>query len=392
MDLGSGRDAALRRILVVKLASLGDLLTATPALRALRTSFPRAHLAVLATPSSAPALRGLDSLDEVLLFDKVAFDQPRDAVRGLPRALRFACGLRAGGWDALVLLHHLTTPFGVAKYAALARASGAPVRAGLDNGRGRWFLTHRAVDRGFGWRHEADYWLDVVETLGARRPARPRLELAIAPDDETWAAARWDEMAPGQAALLVPGSGAFSLARRWTPERFIEVGRALHAEDGLTPIVLSGLAADEQELAWRVGAGIGSEARVAPPAPSPQALSALIRRCRLVVANDGGPVHVAAAVGTPVVAIFGPTNHRAWGPYPPHEERNQVVREPLACSPCIHRGHSFGTPQGCGARTCLAILEPATVLAAGRRALVAGAPDHPAAQEVAAFAGSRASP
>ena len=392
MDIGRGRGAALRRILVVKLASLGDLLTATPTLRALRTSFPHAHIAVLTTPSSAPALRGLDSLDEVILFDKFAFDRPRDTVRGLPQALRFARDLRAGGWDALVLLHHLTTPFGLAKYAALARASGAPVRAGLDNGRGRWFLTHRAVDRGFGSRHEADYWLDVVEALGACRPARPRLELAIAPDDETWAAARWDEMAPGQAALLVPGSGAFSVARRWSPERFAEVGRALPAEDDLTPIVLSGLATDEQALAWRIAADIGPEARVAPPAPSPQALGALIRRCRLVVANDSGPVHIAATVGTPVVAIFGPTNHRAWGPYPPHAERNQVVREPLACSPCVHRGHNFGTPQGCAARTCLAILEPATVLAAGRRLLAAGPLDQPTAEKVVVSTGSRATP
>jgi ADP-heptose:LPS heptosyltransferase len=392
MGVADGRDSALRRILVVKLASLGDLLTATPALRALRTSFPRAHLAVLTTPSSAPALRGLDSLDEVILFDKFAFDRPQDAVRELPRALRFARDLHAGGWDALVLLHHLTTPFGIAKYAALARASGAPARAGLDNGRGGWFLTHRAVDHGFGWRHEADYWLDVVETIGARRPARPRLELAIAPDDEAWGAAQWKEMVPGQAALLVPGSGAFSVARRWSPERFAEVGRALHARHGLTPMVLSGLAPDEQALAWRVRARIGSDARVAPPAPSPQALGALIRRCRLVVANDSGPVHVTAAVGTPVVAIFGPTNHRAWGPYPPGEKRNQVVRERLACAPCIHRGHSFGTPQGCAARTCLAILESAQVVAACQRALAASVAEQPAAEEGAVLSGRRASP
>jgi len=110
-------------------------------------------------------------------------------------------------------------------------------------------------------------------------------------------------------------------------------------------------------------------ARVAPPAPSPQALGALLRRCRLVVANDGGVVHVATAVGTPVVAIFGPTNERAWAPYPTTDPRHQVVREVLACAPCIHRGHSFGTPQGCPARTCLAILEVSDVLAAAERAL-----------------------
>src|SRR5207237_407533 len=125
------------RILVVKLASLGDLLTITPALRALRTTFGDAHIGVLTTPGSAPALRGLDSHDEIITFDKFAFDRASDAVRSLPSALRLTSELRAGDWDTLVLLHHLTTAFGIAKYAALSLGCGARRRVGLDNGRGR---------------------------------------------------------------------------------------------------------------------------------------------------------------------------------------------------------------------------------------------------------------
>ena len=361
---------APERILVVKLATLGDVLMATPALRALRSSFPHAHIGVLVPPASAAALRGLSSLDQVLTFDKYAFDQPADAFRKLPRALGLAARLRAGRWDTLVLLHHLTTPFGIAKYAALSLSSGARRRVGLDNGRGRWFLTASAPDWGFGWRHEVDYMLDVVGVLGARHPGTPRLELAIAPHDEAWASSRWAELgAPAAAVLLVPGSGAFSRARRWAPERFVQVGQTLQAQHGLQPLVLAGLDADEQALAHQIAAALGLRAGIVPPAPGPQALGAIIRRCRLLVANDSGPVHVATAVGTPVVAIFGPSNDRMWAPYPPSEGRNQVVRETLACTPCIHRGHSFGTPQGCPARTCLAILEASSVLAAAERAL-----------------------
>src|SRR6202049_1223490 len=155
------------RILVVRLASLGDLLITTPALRALRTSFPDAQIGVLTTPGSAPALRGLDTYDEVIPFDKSASTRPRDALKSLPDALRLGAALRAGNWQTLVLLHHLTTPFGIAKYAALSLGSGAQRRVGLDNGRGTWFLTDSAEDRGFGWRHEVDYCLDVVGVLGA---------------------------------------------------------------------------------------------------------------------------------------------------------------------------------------------------------------------------------
>lgn len=361
--------SAPRRILVVKLATLGDVLTMTPALRALRTTFQEAHIGVLTTPASATALRGLDSYDEVITFDKFAFDRPSDALLSIPSALSLRTELRKQNWDLLVLLHHLTTPFGIAKYAALSLASGARRRVGLDNGRGRWFLTDSAEDGGFGWRHEADYWLDVVAVLGARHPGAPRLELSVAPDDDGWAAARFDELGVRAPVLLVPGSGAFSRARRWAPERFAAMGRALFDRHGLVPLVLSGLDPDEQQLAVAVADQIGPVARVAAPAPSPQALGALIRRCQLVIANDGGVVHVATAVGTPVVAVFGPTNDQAWGPYPADELGHVIVRETLACSPCIHRGHSFGTPQGCPARTCLAILEPSRVIAAAERVL-----------------------
>jgi heptosyltransferase-2 len=139
-------------------------------------------------------------------------------------------------------------------------------------------------------------------------------------------------------------------------------------------LVLSGLDRDEQALAASIATAIGPAASVAPPAPSPQSLGALVRRCRLVVANDSGPVHVATAVGTPVVAIFGPSNDRAWGPYPPEDAAHQVAREVVACAPCIHRGHAFGTPEGCPARTCLSILEVHDVLAAVERALAARRP------------------
>jgi ADP-heptose:LPS heptosyltransferase len=354
-----------QRILVVKLATLGDLLTITPALRALRSSFPTAHIGVLTTPGHVAALRGLDSVDELIAFDKYAFDRPLEALAHLPDATQFASDLRGGHWDTLLLLHHLTTEFGVAKYAALSLLSGAPRRVGLDNGRGRWFLTESAPDFGFGVKHEVEYWLDVVGVLGARHPGKPRLELSVMPDDDLWAADR----VPPDAVLLVPGSGAYSTARRWAPERFAAVGRALRERDGLTPVVLSGTAPDEEVLARQVAQAVGPDAMLAPAAPTPQALGGLVRRCRLVIANDGGVVHVATAVGTPVVAIFGPSNDRAWAPYPTNDPRHQVVREQLVCAPCIHRGHSFGTPQGCPARTCLALIEPEDVLVAAARAL-----------------------
>jgi heptosyltransferase-2 len=361
----------VKRILVVKLADLGDVLTATPAIRALRTGHPRAHLAALVTPRSATILAGTDLVDEIIPFEKAAFDRPLLAGLSAPTALGLARRLRTDGWDALALFHHLTTSFGVAKYAALCLASGAPIRAGLDNGRG-WFLTHRAVDGGFGARHEVDYCLTVAELLGGHNPD-PRLEIHVTPEDQAWAAEHVRErgLEDGRWLALHPGSGAFSIARRWPAQRFAAVARTL-AADGLPTAVIVGPTPGEDLLARSVVVAAGGGTLVGP-APTPGALVALLGRSRLFLGNDGGAMNMAVAAGVPIVAVFGPSNDRAWGPYPLTSPRHAVVRETLACAPCIHRGHEFGTPAGCEARTCLDLIGPDAVIAAARRVLAATA-------------------
>ena len=356
------------RILVVKLADLGDVLTATPAMRALRLAHPSAHIAALVTPKSAPLLEGTDLVDEIIPFDKAAFDRPLGAGLSLPMAVGLARKLRSRRWDAVALFHHLTTAFGVAKYAALCLASGAERIAGLDNGRGT-FLTDRVVDDGFGAMHEADYWLAVAGLLGGRNP-EPVYEVPVRAADRGWADREITRVAPdgGPVLAIHPGSGAFSLARRWPAERFAGVVRKLVQERGLLPLVIQGPGPDEGLLARAVAVGAGGAA-VVGPAPSLGALVALLERVRLFVGNESGVLHVAVAARAPIVAIFGPTNERAWGPYPLTAPRHAIVRETLACAPCVHRGHAFGTPAGCAARTCIDLVEPAAVIAAAERVL-----------------------
>lgn len=362
----------MKRILVVKLADLGDLLTATPAIRALRYAHPDAYIGALITPKCASILAGTDLVDEVILFEKAAFDSPLAASGQLPIALGLMKRLRAGKWDALALLHHLTTSFGIAKYASLCLASGAPIIAGLDNGRG-WFLTARVIDDGFGARPEADYWLAVAKLLGGHNPD-PHYELPVTDADRAWANTQVERIRVDGSQLLVvhPGSGIFSLARRWPAERFAAVVRSLAASHGLTPVMIQGPDKDEGQLARAVVMAAGS-GHVVGPAPSLGALAAFLSKVRLFVGNDSGVLQVAVAAGVPIVAIFGPTNDRAWGPYPLSSPRHAVVREVLACSPCVHREHSLGTPQGCAARTCLDLVEPAAVAAAAARVLAKSA-------------------
>lgn len=356
------------RILIVKLADLGDVITATPAIRALRMAHPSAHLGALVTPKCAPVLAGTGLVDEIIPFEKAIFDRPLTAGASMPLALDLAKRLRTPRWDTLVLLHHLTTAFGVAKYAALCLGSGASRVVGLDNGRG-WFLTDRATDHGFGAKHEVEYWLDVAALIGGHNPD-PHYELPVTPADRAWADAEAVRLDPTDAGLLAvhPGSGPFSMARRWPPERFAAVVRTLVARHGLRPFMIQGPGPDEGTLARMVAVGAGG-GQIVGPSPTLGALVALFERVRLFVGNESGVVHLAVAGGAPIVVIYGPTNDRAWGPYPPSAPRHAVVREALACAPCVHRGHSLGTPAGCAARTCLDLIEPAAVVAAAEAVL-----------------------
>ena len=361
---------ALRRILVVKLADIGDLLTATPALRALRRRYPTAQITALVTPHTASLLIGNDAVDHTMLFPKAVFDDPRGLVRPwrAARAVALVAGLaarlRREAFDAVALLHHLTTPWGTSKYRALVRASGARVRAGLDNGAGG-FLTHRAQDRGFGARHEVDYWLDTVTALGATVSA-PALELHLTAEELAAADRRWSSLGlDGRSVVaLHPGSGAFSRAKRWPVARFAAVGDAL-ALDGLAVAVVGG--PEEASLAAQVRSAMAMPSVPLLGIPTPRDLAAALRRCTLFVGNDSGVMHCAATMGVPVVAVFGLSNHRAWGPYPP--DRHRVVRLDLPCSPCLYHGFGLGTPEGCPARMCLNELEPNVVLAAARELL-----------------------
>lgn len=129
IELNPDRRATLvnpRHILVVKLSDIGDVLTATPALRALRESFPATRLDALVPPNSAPVLAESPLVNDVIVFDKFQYDRPLDAIKpsSLATLVRFARELCRQCYDCLVILHHLTTRWGALKYAALALTRG----------------------------------------------------------------------------------------------------------------------------------------------------------------------------------------------------------------------------------------------------------------------------
>ncbi|MBF6590993.1 MAG: glycosyltransferase family 9 protein [Ktedonobacterales bacterium] len=365
------------RILVVKLAGLGDLLLATPALRALRARYPTARIDALVTTEAAPLLRDAPLVDHIFRVEKYAYDAPAQVARHperLARLIQPLAALRHERYDALLLPHHLTLRFGRLKYRALLAAVGARVTVGLDNGWGD-FLDLRVPDRGFGARHEAEYALDVVAAIDATLPLGARgLRMADLGWEEGFTSREERpvlQQAKTPRIALHPGGGTYSLARRWPAARFAEVAATLHREMGAACVLVGG--AEERALHAEILDRLDhpSWGKSVAGATDPRALAHVLAGCALFIGNDSLPMHLATAMGLPVVAVFGPSNARAWGPYSPDApERAAIVRRSdLACSPCFYRGHALGTPQGCPPRPCLTELSAQPVLAAARRLL-----------------------
>lgn len=339
------------RILIVKLADLGDLLIAEPAIRSLRQAFPNARIDLLTTPHAAPLAELMGHGVRPLSFDKRAFDSLGiSGARSSAALARLGWELASSRYDRVVLLHHLTTRWGAAKFRALVAATRAPLIAGLDNGRGD-FLTHRVIDRGFGYVHEAEYMLGVAITAGGERvQPHPRVhaDLTAAPAG-----------LPERFIAIAPKAGEYSAAREWPLERFADLAAAL-TRDGHRIVIVGG--ADAEDAGQAIAAELPEGAATSLAGRTSLAeTAATLARAQLLVGNDSFPGHLAAAVGTPVVSIFGPSNHRAWRPFVSFEVPGKVVRAAIPCSPCLYTGHRLGRREGCPLRTCLDMVAPGDV-------------------------------
>jgi len=364
-------------ILVIKMAGIGDLLLATPALHALRETYPHAHIDLLVTPDSAGILNGWQVIDRIIVLDKYLFDYPQQFLTRPHNLLRLKPlwrDLRDGHYDAVLLLHHLTLPFGRLKHQLLLRATGAQWRVGLDNGHG-WFLNVRVKDNGFGAMHEAEYYLAVAGAVGAKtKDKRLVVPLSEADHRQAWQLLYEHETPQNIRHPIIamhPGSGGYSTARRWAPERFAQLADTLYSSVGGQLLLLGG--PEEAELHQHIIDMMHSEMPVRSMAGrgSIKVTAALLEQVDLFIGNDSALVHLAVAAGTPTVAIFGLTNAQAWGPFADEKAGQQalIVRLNLPCMPCFYRGHDLGTPEGCATRDCLALLGVDPVATAARRLL-----------------------
>ncbi|MDX2140799.1 MAG: WecB/TagA/CpsF family glycosyltransferase [Chloroflexota bacterium] len=353
------------RILVVQLADIGDLVLSTPALAALRDAHPNVHITLLTTRHAAPIVQYSALVNNILTFDKHTFDSPKALLKpaNLRQALLLARRLHAGRYDTTLIFHHFSTRLGALKFAALAWSAGSKRIIGLDNGNG-FFLTERIADEGFGARHQTQYWLDLAALTGASSAPRPAV-VGWSEADAAWARAALGRLNADKPIIAIhAGSGGYSSARRWDAVKFAAVADALAQQHG-AQIVLVGGKGDDSAA---VRAAMRHSALDLTERTTLHQLAALLAHCDLFIGADSGVMHIAAAVGTPVVAIFGPSNAAAWSPWTP-QGKSVVVRSAPECSPCSYVGTGVGLRNGCAARTCMRMVGVREVVKAAAQVL-----------------------
>ncbi len=311
-----------RKILVRATNWIGDAVLSLPALNALRSRFPAAEIVLVAKPWVSELYQNHPSLNRLIVYD------PGGAHRGVRGFNTFIESLRREEFSAAVLLQNA---FQAAWMAWRARI---PVRVGYaTDGRGA-FLT-RAVQPppAFEWGHQSNYYLQMLFRAGLIEKPRPVSEvpLSLLPRERTWAAKQLRDLGLDGPRFLVglsPGA-SFGPAKRWIPERF--AGLADRLIGALDADVLIFGTESERPLAEDVARAMAHTPVIVAGKTTLRQWMALLGACRLVVTNDSGPMHVAAALGLPVLAIFGSTDERATGPLSPWA---RVVRRQVDCSPC----------------------------------------------------------
>ena len=323
------------RILIVRLSALGDVVNTLPALTALRRGHPKAHIAWLVEDRAADILHSHPLLDEVIIFPRLKWQQSFSLRRGRWRTLadcyQFFSALRARRFDIAIDFQ------GNAKSGFLSYMSGAKIRLGFDrrnSSEGNIVFTNRRVPIANPHINRAEKYLVLARAVGGSMAPWAPAVLPTWPAEAAAAKALLREAGVRRRPLIAlhPGTSEFGAFKRWPPERFGQLARRLARRWNAGILVTWG--PRERPLAVQVASAAGRSAVVSPPTHSIRELAELLRQADLFISADTGPMHVAAALGVPVVALFGPKDPVLHGPY---GEKTRVVRAGVACSPCSKR-------------------------------------------------------
>jgi len=306
----------VKNILVIKLRYVGDVLLATPVLRALRERFPESRLSMLVNRGTEDILKWNPDLDRIPVVERAS----------LAEQVRFVKELRQSGFDCVIDLTDGD------RSAILTRLSRSPVRIGF-NEEHRWRgLMYTSIVKTSSAVHRMERDLEALRPLDVEPKAGP-LVLHTSPRDDEEADNLLREVGVGESdrPLIMFQSGARYWFKAWPAERFAELADRL--TEAYNCRILVGGSAAEQGIAEAIKRRSRSSSISLAGRTTLLQYAAVLKRCTLFVGNDNGPMHMAVALGLPVVALFGPSDPSIWGP---RGGQTEVLYKGLDCRRCFH--------------------------------------------------------
>lgn len=306
-----------KRILIIKLSAVGDCVLVTPSIRAIRQNNPKAYIALLTGRLESQALKGCPYVDEMIIYDRAGRD------KGWLRFLEVAAEIRRYGFEEVVDLQNNS------KSHLFAFLSTATKRYGYRKGR-YWFLLNKTINDAKHAVPPVDHQFRVLSLMGIKGASKG-LELWPSAADEETAGKMLESEWVGENQTLVginPGASQRWATKRWPAENFARLCDLL-AEREVRPVLI-GTRADADTVEKILSLTRSKPVNLVGKTSLPE-LAALMKRFKCLVTSDSAPMHVAAAMNTPFVALFGPTDPKR---HLPPSQHYAVLRRDLGCAPC----------------------------------------------------------
>jgi heptosyltransferase-3 len=331
----------MKNVLIIKLRYIGDVLLATPTVRAIKAARPDVRVTMMVNRGTEDVLSGNPDLDEIMVLDKGS----------LAAQSRIIAGLRGRQFDTVIDLTDGD------RSAFLTRISGAPVRIGFNDEhrwRGRYYT--QVVQPVTGVRHRIDRDLETLQPMSIQAGSKD-LQLWLTPEEEHSADQLLGQLGIQRSQpIVILQPGARYWFKAWPPERFAELADLIMSQYGCQ--VLIGGSAQDIDLAQQIRQMAKSKPIIMAGRTTIKQFAAIAKKSALFVGNDSGAMHIAATVGTPVVALFGPSNPAEWGP---RGGATEVIYKGLDCRTCFHPTCRRGE------KNCMKLISVGEVATASKR-------------------------
>jgi len=324
-----------KKILVVNTFGIGDVLFSTPMIKALKKHIPGSRIDVVCNERGRYILRHNRDIGRTIVFEKDAFRQAfsRSKLDFAGKMAKFVKNIKRGKYDLVI---DLSLGYQI---SFLLKLLGIKKRIGFNyRNRGR-FLTDKLNMEGFSGKHVVEYYLDVLRLIGIEKISDKNLKLPLSAKIEQWADffIVKNGLKNKKLIAIAPGGGKswgkYAPYRRWDPANFAYLAEKLSAKRRDAHFLIFG-SSEEKEMAGAIEDGFSGKMMNLCGKLSIIESIALVKKCVLLLCNDGGLLHIAVSQGVRTVSIFGPVDDRVYGPYPPSERHKVAKAEGVGCRPC----------------------------------------------------------